>query len=477
MKLYASVPKGKTLYQVLRERGIIRSAYCGGRGICGKCTVKVGGREELSCLLFGPFEGEVEVSQGELITEGTPLPPIEVDGSRTGYGVALDIGSTSVEAALFSLDSGRFIESYKAVNLQTSFGADIVTRVEQARENYGKLRELLLESVELLLKAFKRKPSFVVAVSNPVIHHFFLGLPVKGFERFPLTLEVEDDVYVTGRELSLSSFQNTLFYLPPPLKNFVGSDFLSNFLVLEGRSSQFLVADLGTNAEIGYYSKERKIATSVPAGPAFEGVGLFSGMSASPGAIYKVFFDGRGFKYLVIGNEKPKGMCASAYFDLIYLLKSFRALNREGTFTETAPPLIAQQIKEINGEKAFILYNDGETVIALTQSDVRKFLLAKGAVYGALKAITQGREDVGELYFSGAFGSHVEPRSVKGVKLIPQELPPPKAAGNLALRGASLMLGSEVKRRRIKELKGETQPLELATSKEFEKAYIEGMEL
>ena len=476
MKLTVEVPKGKTLYQVLRDRGLIRSAYCGGRGICGKCIVKVEGREELSCLLFGPFKGEVEVPDGELVRKGEKLPQIPVDENLKGFGVALDVGTTGVEAALFSLETGEFLDSYKAVNLQTSFGADVVTRVEQSRENYQTLRELLLQTVELLLKQFGREVSFVVAVSNPVIHHFLLNLPVKGFERYPFNLEVEDEVYLTGRELSLDSFPDTLFYFPPPLKNFVGSDFLSNFLVLEERSENFLVADLGTNAEIGYYTLNEKLATSVPAGPAFEGVGLFSGMAASPGAVYKVFFDGRSFRFLTIGGEKPKGMCASAYFDLIYLLKSFRAINREGTFTPNAPSLISHQIREVNGEKAFVLYDDGETVVALTQSDIRKFLLAKGAVFGALKVLSEGR-DGGELFFSGAFGSHVDPRSVRGVKLIPEELPPPKAVGNLALRGASLMLGSREKRRRIKELKSETQVLELATSKEFERAYLEGMEL
>lgn len=476
MRLFVEVPSGESLYRVLRDRGLIRSAYCGGRGICGKCVVKVEGKEELACLLFGPFKGEVELPERELVRKGEELPPIAVDEGLKGFGVALDVGTTGVEAALFELGTGEFVESYKTVNLQTSFGADVVTRIEQARENYGRLRELLLETVELLLRQFKEKPSLVVAVSNPVIHHFFLGLPVKGFERYPFKLEVDEEVYATGRELSLDSFSDTVFYFPPPLKNFVGSDFLSNLLVLEKESEDFVVADLGTNAEIGYYGKDRKLATSVPAGPAFEGVGLFSGMAASPGAIYKVFFDGRAFRFLTIGGEKPRGMCASAYFDLIYLLKSFRVLNREGTFTDSPPPLILRYIKEINGEKAFVLYDDGETVVALTQSDVRKFLLAKGAVYGALKVLGRDREP-GELYFSGAFGSHVEPRSVKGVKLIPEGFPPPKAVGNLALRGASLMLGKKGERKRIGEIKGETEAVELAMNRDFERAYIEGMEL
>jgi uncharacterized 2Fe-2S/4Fe-4S cluster protein (DUF4445 family) len=114
--------------------------------------------------------------------------------------------------------------------------------------------------------------------------------------------------------------------------------------------------------------------------------------------------------------------------------------------------------------------------VALTQSDIRKFLLAKGAVYGALKVLTESYSPK-VLFFSGAFGSHLNSRSVKGVKLIPPRLPEPKPAGNLALRGASLMLGREEERERAKELKRSSEALELALSKEFEKAYIEGMEL
>jgi len=475
MKFSVEIPKGKSLYQVLREKGLMTSAYCGGRGICGKCRVKVDGKEELACLIFGPFKGTVEVEESQAVFEGSKLNDIETDTGLKGYGVALDLGTTSLEGALFKLETGKYIKSLKTLNLQASFGADVISRIENAGENYGRERELLLESLEKLLLSFKERIDFVVVVSNPVMHHFLLGLSVKGFERFPFKLELEDGVYLKGREISLNSFKETVFYIPPLLKNFVGSDFLSNFLFLEERLSDFLVADLGTNAEIGLYTKERKMATSVPAGPAFEGVGLFSAMAATEGAIYKVFFDGRDFRFLTIGNTKPKGMCASAYFDLIYLLKSFRALNREGTFSERAPLPISRRIKEINGEKGFILYEDREVIIALTQKDIRKFLLAKGAVYGALKCLNgKGTE---KLIFSGAFGSHVDPRSVKGIKLIPEDLPPPEAGGNLALKGAALMLGRKEKRKRIEELKGEVEVIELATHKEFEKAYLEGLEL
>jgi len=477
LRIKVTVPKGKTLYEVLREKGFMRSAYCGGRGICGKCIVKVKGKEELSCLLFGPFEDEVELPEETLISEGEKLSDIPTEG-KDGFGVAVDLGTTGVEAALFDLSTGKFIKGFKTLNFQSAFGADVVTRVELARENYEKERELLLNTISFLLKELEAPVKEAVIVSNSVIHHFLLGLPVSGFERFPFKLQVEDEVYTTGKELGIEGFKETVFYVPPPLKGFIGSDFLSNLLVLTEERKDFAVADLGTNAEMGIWKRGSGVAASVPAGPAFEGVGLFSGMRAVEGAIYKVFFDGRDFRFLTIGRKEPLGICASGYFDLIYLLKSFRVVTKEGTLKkEGAPPLIAQRIRKINGEKAFILYESKETLIALTQSDIRKFLLAKGAVYGALKTLSEEAGIPEELLFSGAFGSHIDRRSVKGLKLIPENFPEPVAAGNLALKGASLLLGRNEKREKIKELKRSVTPVELATNRTFEKAYIEGMEL
>jgi len=477
MKLTVKVPEGSTLYEVLREKGFMKSAYCGGRGICGKCTVRIEGKEELSCLVFGPFEGEVELREESLISKGEILKDIEVDERKTGYGVAVDLGTTGVEVALFDLSTGKFLKSLKALNLQSAFGADVVTRVELARENYEKERELLLKTLDLLLKELGTKIGEAVIVSNSVLHHFLLGLPVSGFERYPFKLSLEEEVKITGKELGLEDFPDTLFYIPPPLKNFVGSDFLSNVLFLESEGeNSFLIADLGTNAEMGIYGKE-KLATSVPAGPAFEGVGLFSGMRALPGAIHKVFFDGRAFRFLTIGNVKPLGICASGYFDTIYLLKSFRILNKEGTFEDVKTPLLSNYIRDIAGQKAFVLYDDGETLIAVTQEDIRKFLLAKGAVFGGLSALLSETKVPEKLFFSGAFGTHLDKRSLRGVKLIPEELPDPLPSGNLALKGASLALGKEKHRKRLKELRKEFTVLELASSKTFEKNYIKGLEL
>ncbi len=476
LKISVFVPENATLYEVLREKGFMKSAYCGGRGTCKKCVVKIDGKKELACLIKGPFKGEVELSEENFLSKGEKLEDIEVDSGKTGYGVSIDLGTTGVEVALFNLSTGKFLKSLKALNLQSAFGADVVTRVELARENYEKERELLLKTINFLLRELGVKVKEAVVVSNPVLHHFLLGLPVSGFEKYPFKLQLEEEVEVIGKELGLEDFPETLFYVPPPLKNFIGSDFLSNVLFLEQKGySNFLVSDLGTNAEMGIYGEE-KIATSVPAGPAFEGVGLFSGLRALPGSIYKVFFDGRAFRFLTIGGTKPLGICASGYFDAIYLLKSFKVLNREGTFTEVKNPLLSSYIREIGGQKAFVLYDDGETLIAITQDDIRKFLLAKGAVFGGHSALLSEAKVPEKLFFSGAFGTHLDRRSLKGVGLIPEELPDPTPVGNAALKGASLIVGRTAHRKRLKELKREFEVLELAGNKLFEKRYIEGME-
>ncbi len=479
MKIWISVPKGSTVYKVLREKGFMKSAYCGGRGICGKCIIKIGGKEELACLTFGPFEGEVELQEETLLSTGETLPDIPVLTPRKGIGVALDIGTTGVEAAAFDLQSGKFIRSFKLLNFQTIFGADIVTRVEEAlKGNYRKERELLLQTIDFLLSSLELDVTEVVAVSNSVIHHFFLGLPVEGFKNYPFSPYSTESIVVTGKELGLSKFSNAIFYTPPLIGSFVGSDYLVNVysLVKEGHEN-FIVADLGTNAEMGFINKGKGIATSVPAGPAFEGMGLFSGMRAVEGAIYRVFFDGRAFRFLTVGGRKPLGMCASAYFDLIHLLKSFRGINNEGTFVERTPSLLQDYMEEIEGEKAFVLYRDEEVLIALTQSDIRKFLLAKGAVYGGLLALKERMGIPKSVFFSGAFGSHLNPRNLSSLKVIPDGLPLPTPRGNLALKGASLLLGGKKFRDEIEALSKRIEHLELSTDKEFEKGYIEGLEI
>ena len=476
MKIHVSVPKNKTLYHVLREKGFIKSAYCGGRGICGKCTVKIEGESVVSCLFWGPFEGEVEINEETLIYKGEPLPDISPSKIK-GTGIALDIGTTGIEAAAFDLSTGKFIKRFKTLNLQTSFGADIVTRVEQAAKGfYSKERDLLLQSISMLIKQFKTKITKVVAVSNPVIHHFLLNLPVKSFEQYPFSPLVSDTTITTGKKLGIKELESATIVLPPPIGGFVGSDFLANVLAVkkEGINS-FLLADLGTNAEMGLITENSSLASSVPAGPAFEGVGLFSGTRAVEGAIYKVFFDGKDIRFFTIGNKKPIGLCASAYFDLIYLLKTFKILNKEGTFTQSPPLPFKTRVATIENERAFILYKNENTLIALTQSDIRKFLLAKGAIYGGLYALTKNRKVPSRLFFSGDFGSHIDPRSIKGLKVIPFNLPAPLAKGNLALKGASLLLTENLKE--AEEIKKRTTVLDLATDKSFEKGYIEGLEI
>ena len=473
MKIHLSVPKGKTLYHVLREKGFMKSAYCGGRGICGKCKVKVEGKEEVSCLLWGPFEGEVEFEEEEFISEGSILPSIKPSREK-GVGVALDLGTTGIEAAAFNLESGEFIKSYKILNFQSSFGADVVTRIEEGLKGfYEKERELLLQSVKTVLKEFNLPINKVVVASNPVMHHFFLGYPIEGFARYPFKPYRKEATVKKGKELGLDEFKDTLFVFPPIVGGFVGGDFLMNILALKEEES-FLVADLGTNAEIGLITENGCLATSVPAGPAFEGVGLFSGMRAVEGAIYKFFFDGRSFKFFIIGNVPPKGICASAYFDIMATLKSLKLIDKEGTFPEN-PKLFRNMFKTVDGEKAFVIYEDEDSLIAVTQRDVRKFLLAKGAIYASISVLIKKGGIPQKAFLSGDFGTHLNTVTLKNLKVIPSQLPSPKGKGNLSLKGASLLLTEPIEK--VEKIKEDFRLVELATDEEFEREYLAGLEL
>ncbi len=473
MKISVNVPEGKSLYHILREKGFLKSAYCGGRGICGKCKVKINGEENLACLVFGPLSGTVELEDEEILTSGEALQDITVNPERHGFGIAVDLGTTTVEVALFNLSNGKFIKSLKTINFQSTFGADVITRVDAAKENYETERNLLLETLNFLISKFGQSVREAVIVSNPVMQHFLLNLPVDGFEKFPFRLYQEEPITVSGNEIGLNVEE---VFVPPPVGNFVGSDFLSNILCLDHLNS-FLLIDLGTNAEIGFISEETYLTTSVPAGPAFEGVGLFSGMRAVEGAISKAWFDGKTVRFQVIGNREAEGICASGYFDIIYLMKMFKALDREGNFCNNPIPPIRDLIKEVNGEKALVIKDLGEKIVAVTQSDIRKFQLAKAAIYGAVSTLLERTGKIpSEVILSGAMGTGLNPTSISGIKLLPFHLRSVNQPGNLSVKGAAKMLGDIKERRNAKELKGKFEVVDLSTNKTFENKYIEGLE-
>jgi uncharacterized 2Fe-2S/4Fe-4S cluster protein (DUF4445 family) len=472
MKLSVKVPEGKSLYQVLRDKGFLKSAYCGGKGICGKCRVKIQGKEELACLIFGPISQTIELNDEELLSSGEILENIKVNPEREKWGIAVDLGTTTVEAALFNLKDGRFTKSLKTINLQSSFGADVITRVEAARESYTKERDLLIETVNLLLQKLNVKADEMVVVSNPVMQHFLLNLPVDGFEKFPFNLYQKEAVTTYGKEIGIEA--NEIF-IPPPVGNFVGSDFLSNIICLKNLED-FLLVDFGTNAEIGLVSSGKFLTTSVPAGPAFEGVGLFSGMRAVDGAISKAWFDGKTIKFQIIGRKEAEGICASGYFDIIYLMKMFKVIDSEGNFSNKPLPFVREFVKEVNGEKAFVI-KDSPYLVAVTQSDVRKFQLAKAAIYGAISTLVERTESLPkEIILSGAMGTSISITSISGLKLFPFPLKKVRQPGNLSIRGAATLLGDYRERERIEEVKRAFEIVDLSTSKTFEEKYIEGLE-
>jgi len=474
MKIPVRVPKDKTLYEVLRDEGLLLSAYCGGRGVCLRCTVRLDGEEVLSCKTKGPLRGTVELKDPELVSPGEVLKNIRAS-SKGGTGLALDIGTTTVEGALFDLSTGKFIKSLKVPNLQSAFGADIVTRVRSARESYREERELLLESVELLLRELKAVPCTVCVSANPVMHHFMLGLSLSGFETYPFEPATTEAVKVTGKDLGIETAPDAVFVFPPLLGGFVGSDFLCGVLTLKGRSTHFGFADIGTNAEIGVRS-DASLSASVPAGPALEGVGLFSGTRATGGAVSWAYFDGRTLKLKVLGQSKPAGICASGYIGILLAVKNLGVVDREGNFNlRLAERLFT--VKDIQGEPAIVLYEDEKTIVALTQKDVRKILLAKAGVYGAVSLLMKSAGAVEDFFVSGALGASVSPSALKELRFIPPELPQPVPTGNTSLRGCSLLLEGNERLKEVERLRGEFKVVELGGNKEFEKLFVKGIEL
>ncbi len=467
MKLKVEVPEGKTLYDVLRSKGILKTAYCGGRGVCKKCWVTANGKRVLACLEKGPGEYLLELSSSEVTFPSVAFPDIPPQNMQ-GIGAVVDAGTTTLEIALFELSTGKFLKSFKTLNPQVVYGADIITRVEKAKEEYENMRSILLEAIDEVLKDFSLTK--VVVVANPVIHHFILGEDVSGFSKYPFRGKVYEPRVLNAKELGLSF--NCPVYFPPPIGGFVGSDFLADITALKFEEKT-LVVDVGTNAEVGVLECGHLECTSVPAGSAFEGVGLFSGSGYTEGSVVRVLFD-RDFKLLTPSGKEPEGICATAYIDILAIFKRLKILDSQGIFQEKVPTAFKGRFKTVEGQKSFVLH-EGENLIAVTQEDIKKLLFSKSAVYSAVSVICKNKQ-VKKTVLTGSLGAGIVTVNAKSIKLLPECAVNVECKKGLPVIGASFMLDEKVFSQAV-TVKENARVLNMGEVKEFSEKFIEGLEL
>ncbi|HVW56660.1 MAG TPA: ASKHA domain-containing protein [Rhizobiaceae bacterium] len=423
------------------------------------------------------------------------------------YGIACDIGSTTIAMHLISLLSGRVLASSGTPNPQIRFGEDLMSRVSYVMMNPDG-REAMTKAVREAVNGLigkvceeggiDRNDIFdCVFVGNPIMHHLFLGIDPTELGQAPFALAVSGAVQGWTHDIGIEVNRGARFYILPCIAGHVGAD-AAGATLSEGPHRQekmMLMVDVGTNAEIVLGNKNRVVAASSPTGPAFEGAEISSGQRAAPGAIERVRIDPETLepKYRVIGVDKwsdepgfeeaaaatgVTGICGSAIIEVIAEMYLTGIISEDGVVDGAMAARSPRIIQ--NGRTYSYLLRDGEPRITVTQNDVRAIQLGKAALYAGVKLLMekQGIDHVDMIRFAGAFGSFIDPKYAMVLGLIPDcDLAEVKAVGNAAGTGALMALLNRDHRREIEETVRRIEKIETALEPSFQRIFVDAMAL
>ncbi|HPF43178.1 MAG TPA: ASKHA domain-containing protein [Syntrophomonadaceae bacterium] len=408
---------------------------------------------------------------------------------RSAYGIALDIGTTSLFAYLADLENGDIIQAASATNMQRVHGSDVLSRVSYCLEKEGGLEELhmiLINNINSLIDDLLQKSNLtardlfkITAVGNPVMLHLLLGLSVKGFASTPYCGLFIDTMNLEASLAGIKTQNDTALIILPQVGGFVGADTIACLLNTPSQVKRFLLVDIGTNGEIVLANGNKLWAASAAAGPAFEGGRISSGMRAGPGAVDKVFFrnDGKiGFN--TIGADNTKGLCGSGIIDLMAVLRrgkyidEFGIINQASSFDENV-----RLQSTGNGMLLEITDPDSGGRFIITQQDIREVQLAKAAIRTGIDILLQQAEinikDLEAVYLAGAFGNVLQAESCLEVGLIPP-VSREKIVniGNAAAEGALKALLSDAALAEANTWQNKLRYVELANHENFQDLFI-----
>ncbi|KRD53348.1 ASKHA domain-containing protein [Ensifer sp. Root278] len=421
------------------------------------------------------------------------------------YGVACDIGSTTIAMHLVSLLSGRIVGSSGASNPQIRFGEDLMSRVSYVMMNPDG-REAMTKAVREAVNGLIGKVCAegevdrhdildMVFVGNPIMHHLFLGIDPTELGQAPFALAVSGALQYWAHEIDIDVNRGARLYMLPCIAGHVGAD-AAGATLAEGpyrQDKMMLLVDVGTNAEIVLGNKDRVVAASSPTGPAFEGAEISSGQRAAPGAIERVRIDPETLepRFRVIGVDKwsdeegfaeaaasvgVTGICGSAIIEIVAEMYLSGIISQDGVvdgaMAAKSPRIIP------NGRTFSYLLHEGEQRITVTQNDIRAIQLAKAALYAGIKLLMEKLdiEHVDTIRFAGAFGSFIDPKYAMVLGLIPDcDLDEVKAVGNAAGTGALMALLNRGHRREIEQTVSKIEKIETALESKFQEHFVNAM--
>ena len=421
------------------------------------------------------------------------------------YGIAVDIGSTTVAGHLCDLTSGEVLSSAGVMNPQIRFGEDLMSRVSYVMMNKGGEKELtfaIRNALNLLVVELAEKANVsadkileIVMVGNPIMHHILLGIDPTPLGAAPFVLATDEATSGEAIELDIK-LPNARFYVGPCIAGHVGAD-TAGAILSEGphRGTEMqLLIDVGTNAEIVLGDNTRQFAASSPTGPAFEGAQLSCGQRATAGAIEKVRIDRATLepRFKVIGIEQWSdeqgfaeaaeetpitGVCGSGIIEVIAEMYLSGIISQDGVIQGS---LVGATPRIIGDDRTFsyVLYEHGDIRLLITQNDIRAIQLAKAALRAGIDLLVEhaGSPQVTDIRLAGAFGAHIDPTYAMVLGLVPDcPLPGVRSVGNAAGAGAVKALLSNSQRKEMEAAVRKVVKIETATEPRFQDLFVAAM--
>ncbi|MBW8334127.1 MAG: ASKHA domain-containing protein [Prolixibacteraceae bacterium] len=477
--------EGNTLLKELQENGFDIYSPCGGNGTCGKCMVYVKGEGEVTSCIYQVTndieivlpekrEANILVDQHEYTIEMQFNPGDSVGLSSFPYGVAIDIGTTTLVFHLVNLITGAIIETRAVVNPQTKFGADVISRINYSATTSGGLKALqkeILNAINQQLDHFIEVAEItaneLVKISiagNTTMLHLLLGVDPLPIALAPFTPAFVDEQILKGRDLNLHCHREAEIKVLPSVAAYVGADIVAGIASIKPsvEYQRFLFMDIGTNGELALVTPETIWCCATAAGPAFEGANISCGMSAVEGAISVFGADG----YSVIGNAAPAGLCGSGLIDVVAHLVENKLVQSDGLLSEDF--VIVPETSEKNS-------------IVLTQQDIREVQLAKSAIMAGVKVLLKKAsltfEGLDALFLAGGFGNYIDLASAVKIGMLPKEMEHKTISlGNTSGTGALLALKSVQFDQIIQDVRNRSCYVELSEDEDFVLDYVMNMD-
>ena len=385
------------------------------------------------------------------------------------YGIAIDLGTSSVWSRLVDLDDARVVDTMVFPNPQRKHGADIASRLGLAAgspELRAALHRQAVGAVGDSIGQLCRDAGItdadiaeVACVGNSAMYAFLLDLDPEPLCGTPYNLKGARDFFGSANDLD-AALPDVNLFVPRPIFGFVGSDALADILLIgmSGSEAPELIVDVGTNCEMALGNRERVLVASSPAGPAYEDSHMSFGQSASAGAIYKARLAGSGFDFEVVGGGEPRGICGSGLIDIIAELRRHGRVDASGRLLEEGPVVIA----------------GGDQPITISQHDIRSFQLVKASVHAAISVLRQklGTEALSRMLITGTFGSYINLENARQLNMFP-DLPDDRVevVGDAACQGAVMMLGSR-SHAALEEIRGRTRHVALPLNRFFQEEFV-----